>query len=88
MEKVTLNYYPTSERFMLTGTTKNRSPFETFFKNLVGKGPVYENDRPPPKVQPTQMFPKKLQLEDEGEEDEDEGDNDETVVETVTALPG
>ena len=85
MEKVTINYYPTSGKFMLTGTTKNRAPFETFFKNLVEKGPVYENDEPPPKFQPTQMPPKKLELKDEEEEEGDEDDDDITVVETVAS---
>ena len=71
MKKVTLNYYPTTGRFMLTGTTENRARFENFFQNLVEKGPVYGNEHHSPKPQSTQMPPKKLKLDaEEGEEEE------------------
>ena len=48
IKKVMLNYYPTTGRFMLTGTTENRARFEFFSKTWSKKGRYTATSTPHP----------------------------------------
>ena len=41
VKPVTLNYYPSSGVFMLTGNSHLREQFENYYHELVENGPIY-----------------------------------------------
>jgi hypothetical protein len=83
MKTVTLNYYPTSGKFTLTGPVCLRSEYHEFFHDMVNRGPI-EPIQPQvtmnPDVEDQDTINEESAIEESATDDQDGHDNLKAVV--------